>query len=50
MELAKRSHGNVLGAMGLGRSGNQKVFEQDFEADRAAVAGLAAELKKRRGP
>lgn len=44
MEHAKQSHTNVLAAMGLGRSGEQQAFSQDFEVDKAAVANLAAEV------
>ncbi len=46
MEMAKQSHTNVLAAMGLGRSGNQQLFDQALEADKGSVAVLVAELGK----
>jgi len=42
MDLARQSRGRVLAALGLSRSGNEQIFNQTWEVDKAAVNALVA--------
>ena len=46
IDLAKQSRGHVLAATGLARSGNQLLFDREWEVDRAAIAALVTTASK----
>jgi hypothetical protein len=45
MDAARQSRGRVLAASGLGRSGNEQIFNQAWEVDKAAVKALVARAR-----
>jgi len=42
MDMAKQSRGRVNAAVGLGRSGNQQIFDQEWQTDKEALIALIA--------